>query len=72
MREQAILLKAVLVASEHFTEAQLDLLRTLARKSKNAWKSLKKSSPNMLKNGFSLKNILKARSQASGTVSDGS
>ena len=46
--------KAVLIASEHFTEAQLERLRTQARMSKTAWRSLQKNAPITIKNGFKL------------------
>jgi hypothetical protein len=45
---------AVIVASEHFTEEQLELLRKRANMSKTAWRSYKKSQPVNLKTGFTL------------------
>ena len=51
---RAELRKAVLVASEHFAEEQLELLRSQARMSKYAWRSLKKNCAITIKNGFSL------------------
>ncbi len=45
---------AVIVASEHFTEEQLELLRKQAVMSKTAWRSYKKSRPVTLKSGFTL------------------
>ena len=45
---------AVLLASEHFEEATLVELRSSARMSKTAWKSLRKKGPITMKNGFSL------------------
>ncbi len=42
------------VASEHFSEEQLVLLRDQARMSKYAWRSLKKNCAVTIKNGFSL------------------
>ena len=41
-----------LVASEHFTEEQLELLRNQARMSKYAWKTLKKNRAITTGNGF--------------------
>lgn len=51
---RAELRKAVLVASEHFPEEQLELLRNQARMSKYAWKSLKKNRAVTTRNGFTL------------------
>jgi hypothetical protein len=51
---RAELRKAVLVASEHFTEEQLELLRNQARMSKYAWKTLKKNRAITTGNGFTL------------------
>ncbi len=45
---------AVIVASEHFTEEQLELLRKHAVMSKTAWRSYKKSRRVTLKTGFTL------------------
>lgn len=53
-RQRAALRKAVLLASEHFEDAQLVKLRDEARMSKCAWNSLKKSENVTLRNGFSL------------------
>jgi hypothetical protein len=46
--------RVVVVASEHFSEEQLVLLRDQARMSKYAWRSLKKNCAVTIKNGFSL------------------
>ena len=46
--------RVVVVASEHFSEEQLVLLRDEARMSKNAWRSLKKNCAITVKNGFAL------------------
>jgi hypothetical protein len=46
--------KLVLVASEHFTEERLNELQRRAKISKYAWRSLKRSDPVTLKNGFTL------------------
>jgi hypothetical protein len=46
--------RVVVVASEHFSEEQLVLLRDEARMSKNAWRSLKKNCAVTIKNGFAL------------------
>ncbi len=46
--------KAVFVASEHFTEEQIQRLQKRAFISRSAWKSLKKSTVLTRKNGFSL------------------
>jgi hypothetical protein len=51
---RAELRKVVLVASEHFNEEQLILLRNQARMSKYAWKTLKKNHPINTRNGFNL------------------
>ncbi len=51
---RAELRKAVLIASEHFIEEQLVLLRNQARMSKYAWKSLKKNRAVTVRNGFTL------------------
>jgi hypothetical protein len=51
---RAELRKAVMIASEHFTEEQLDQLRYHARMSKQAWKSLKNRRPVSIPYGFSL------------------
>ncbi len=51
---RAELRQVVVVASEHFSEEQLVLLRDHAGMSKNAWKSLKKHCGITIKNGFSL------------------
>lgn len=51
---RAELRQVVIVASEHFSERQLVLLRDEARMSKNAWRSLKKPGGITIKNGFSL------------------
>ena len=44
----------VLVASEHFTEAQLNLLQKQARISKYGWRSLQKKRAVTTKHGFTL------------------
>ena len=46
--------KAVLVASEHFTDEQLMQLQRRARISKTGWRALRKDALLTLKNGFSL------------------
>lgn len=46
--------KAVLVASEHFTEEQLNMLQKKAGISKHGWRVLKKNDRVTLKNGFTL------------------
>lgn len=46
--------RVVVVASEHFSEGQLLLLRDQAHMSKYAWRSLKKHCAITIKNGFSL------------------
>ena len=46
--------KAVLVASEHFTDEHLRRLQKRAHISKSAWKNLQKSTVLTRKNGFSL------------------
>lgn len=51
---RAELRRVVVVASEHFSEEQLVLLRDSAGMSKTAWKSLKKQCGITIKNGFSL------------------
>ena len=51
---RADLWKAVFVASEHFTEEQLQKLQKRANISKSAWKNLKKSTILTRKNGFKL------------------
>ena len=51
---RAELRRVVVVASEHFSEEQLVLLRDEARMSKNAWRSLKKNCAVTIKNGFAL------------------
>lgn len=51
---RAELWKAVFVASEHFSEEQLQRLQKRAVISKSAWKSLKKNVVLTRKNGFSL------------------
>ena len=51
---RAELRRVVVVASEHFSEEQLVLLRDEARMSKNAWRSLKKNCAITIKNGFAL------------------
>jgi hypothetical protein len=51
---RAELRKAILIASEHFTDEQLDLLRDRAQMSKYAWRSLKKKHPVTIRNGFTL------------------
>src|SRR5205807_7902089 len=48
--KRAELRKAVLIASEHFTDAQLERLRSQAHMSKTAWRSLQKNAPITLKN----------------------
>ena len=51
---RAELRRVVVVASEHFSEEQLVLLRDQAHMSKYAWRSLKKNCAVTMKNGFSL------------------
>jgi hypothetical protein len=51
---RAELRKAIMLASEHFTDEQLALLRMHARMSKQAWKSLKIRRPVSIPYGFSL------------------
>jgi hypothetical protein len=51
---RAELRRVVVIASEHFSEEQLVLLRDQARMSKNAWRSLKKNCAITIKNGFAL------------------
>ena len=46
--------KAILIASEHFTEEQLHFLRCYAGMSKSAWRSFKKNRVVTTKNGFTL------------------
>ena len=46
--------RAVLVASEHFTEEQLNTLKKQAGISKHGWRVLKKPDRITLKNGFTL------------------
>ena len=46
--------RAVLAASEHFTDAQLLQLQRRARISKSGWRALRKDTLLTLKNGFSL------------------
>ncbi len=46
--------KAALVASEHFTEEQLNTLQKQAGISKHGWRVLKKNARVTLKNGFTL------------------
>src|SRR5947209_8779508 len=46
--------KAVLLASEHLTEAELECLRSQAHMSKTAWRSLQRNAPITIKNGFKL------------------
>ncbi len=46
--------RAVLVASEHFTDAQLRRLQRRAKISKSGWRALRKNDLLTLKNGFSL------------------
>ena len=53
-RQRAALRKAILLASEHYEDAQLAQLRDEAGMSKCAWKSLKKSKNITLRNGFTL------------------
>lgn len=52
--QRAALRRLVLIASEHFTEEQIKELQRRAKISKYAWRSLMKSSPITLKNGFTL------------------
>lgn len=51
---RAELRKVIVVASEHFCEEQLELLRSEAHMSKHAWRSLKKNRAITIKNGFTL------------------
>ena len=51
---RAELRTVVLVASEHFTEEQLNRLRDQARMSKYAWKTLKTKRAVTTKHGFTL------------------
>jgi hypothetical protein len=51
---RAELRKAVILAAEHLTEEQLEQLRSQARMSKYAWRSLKKNRAVTIKNGFML------------------
>jgi len=46
--------RAVLVASEHFTDRQLRQLQRRAKISKTGWRALRKDALLTLKNGFSL------------------
>ena len=46
--------RAILVASEHFTEEELNLLQKRAKISKKGWRALRKDALLTLKNGFSL------------------
>ncbi len=46
--------RAALVASEHFTEEQLNMLKKQASISKHGWRVLKKPDRVTLKNGFTL------------------
>ncbi len=46
--------KAVLIASEHFPEEHLELLRNQARMSKFAWRMLKSNRTVNIKHGFTL------------------
>ncbi len=46
--------KDILIASEHFTEEQLELLRKRAVMSKYAWRNYKRSERITTKNGFRL------------------
>lgn len=52
--KRAKLRKAILIASEHFPEEHLELLRSQARMSKYAWRTLKKNRPVNIKHGFTL------------------
>ena len=52
--QRAALRKLILVASEHFTEEQLTLLRKHVEMSTSAWKSLKSHRPVTIKHGFYL------------------
>lgn len=52
--QRAKLRTAVIIASEHFDEEQLTWLRDQAQMSKTAWRSLKKTRPISIKNGFTL------------------
>jgi len=53
-KQRAELRKLVFVATEHFSDEQVEMLQRRAKISKYAWKSLKKSSLITLKNGFTL------------------
>ena len=46
--------RLVLIACEHFTSEQVNELQRRAKISKYAWRSLKKSCPVTLRNGFTL------------------
>lgn len=49
---RAELRTAVILASEYFTDEQLEQLRSEAKMSKYAWRTLKKNKPITVKNGF--------------------
>ena len=53
-RQRTELRRLVLIATEHFTPEQVKELQRRAKISKYAWRSLKKSCPVTLKNGFTL------------------
>ena len=46
--------RAILIASEHFTDEQLRQLQRRAKISKSGWRALRKDASLTLKNGFSL------------------
>ncbi len=46
--------RAILVASEHFTQEQLNVLQKRAKISKKGWRALRKDALLTLKNGFTL------------------
>ncbi|HCI79785.1 MAG TPA: hypothetical protein DHW02_08850 [Ktedonobacter sp.] len=53
-RQRTEIRSLVLIASEHFTPEQVKELQRRAKISKYGWRSLKKSCPVTLKNGFTL------------------